>query len=276
MSDFSSKQRTGWRERLHRIIYEANTPLGRLFDIALLVFIIASIVIVALDSVAEYHQRYGTFFLELEWIFTIIFTIEYLLRLLVLRRPLRFMVSPLGIIDLLSILPAYLSLMYPGAQTLLVLRAFRLLRIFRIFKLTRFMEEARTLRHTLRRSMRKIAIFMLVMVTITVILGSVMYLVEIDNPAFSSIPTSIYWATVTLTTVGYGDISPITPLGKFISTVMMLIGYGIIAVPTGIFASEMMSSRNKGGSSEVCLACGREGHDADAKFCKWCGAKLEP
>lgn len=274
MSDSLGEQRPGWRRRLHSIIYEANTPLGRLFDIALLVFIVASICIVALDSVQEYHQRYGAFFIELEWIFTIIFTIEFLLRLLVLRRPMRFVFSPLGLIDLLSILPAYLSLIYPGAQTLLVLRAFRLLRIFRIFKLTRFMDEARTLRYALRRSMRKIAIFMLTVSTITVILGSVMYLVEINNPAFSSIPTSIYWATVTLTTVGYGDISPITPLGKFISTIMMLIGYGIIAVPTGIFASEMLSKRHPGHSTDACPVCGREGHDSDAKFCKWCGAKL--
>lgn len=274
MSDSSKAPVMGWRKRLHNIIYEANTPLGRAFDIALLAFIVASIVIVALDSVPEYHQRHGTFFLEVEWIFTVIFTLEYLLRLMVLRRPMRFVFSALGIIDLLSILPAYLSLIYPGAQTLLVLRAFRLLRIFRIFKLTRFMDEARTLRRALRHSMRKIAIFMLTVATITVILGSVMYLVEIDNPAFSSIPTSIYWATVTLTTVGYGDISPITPLGKFISTIMMLIGYGIIAVPTGIFASEMMSKRYPEQSTEACPACGREGHDANAKFCKWCGAKL--
>ncbi len=248
--------------------------MGRFFDIALLVCIVINIVIVALDSVPEQHQRYGRFFIEVEWIFTIIFTIEYLLRLLALRRPLRFVFSPLGIIDLLSILPAYLSLLYPGAQTLLVLRAFRLLRIFRIFKLTRFMDEARTLRHALRRSMRKVAIFMLTVATIIVILGSVMYLVEVDNPGFSSIPTSIYWATVTITTVGYGDISPITPLGKFISTIMMLIGYGIIAVPTGIFASEMLANQNRGLSTEVCPSCGREGHDRNAVYCKWCGARL--
>lgn len=274
MGELSGSKKTPWRRKLHTIIYEANTPAGRLFDIALLAFIVISIIIVALDSVPEQHARHGRFFIELEWVFTIIFTIEYVLRLLALRRPLRFVLSPLGLIDLLSILPAYLSLMYPGAQTLLVLRAFRLLRIFRIFKLTRFVDEARTLRIALRSSLRKIAIFMLTVATITVILGSVMYLVETDNPGFSSIPTSIYWATVTITTVGYGDISPITPLGKFISTIMMLIGYGIIAVPTGIFASEMLARHGKGQSTEVCPACGREGHDLNAVYCKWCGARL--
>jgi voltage-gated potassium channel len=264
-----------WRERLHGVIYETNTGAGRIFDVSLLLFTITSTLVVVMDSVPEYHQRFGSLFFLLEWIFTIIFTLEYLLRLLVIRRPVRFVFSPLGIIDLLTILPSYLSILVPGAQSLLVLRALRLLRIFRIFKLTHFIDEAQFLTRAIRRSMRKIAIFMLAVVTITIVLGSVMYLVEGERAGFTSIPTSIYWAVVTITTVGYGDIAPLTPLGKFIASVMMLIGYGIIAVPTGILTTEIGNIvRITGQSTEACPACGREGHDADAGYCKWCGSAL--
>jgi voltage-gated potassium channel len=264
-----------WRNRLHDVIYETNTRAGRVFDVSLLLFTVTSTLVVVLDSVPEYHQRFGRSFLQLEWIFTFIFTIEYILRLLVIRRPIRFILSPLGIIDLLAILPSYLSIVVPGAQSLLVLRALRLLRIFRIFKLTHFIDEAQFLTQAIRRSLRKIAIFMLTVVTITIILGSIMYLVEGEAAGFTSIPTSIYWAVVTITTVGYGDIAPLTALGKFIASVMMLIGYGIIAVPTGILTSEISNIvRTKGQSTEVCPSCGREGHDSDARYCKWCGSKL--
>lgn len=274
LSSPTAAKTTGWRSRLHDVIYESNTAAGKAFDISLLLAILISILVVVLDSVPQYHTRYGTFFLRMEWAFTVIFTVEYLLRLLAIRRPLRFVFSPLGLIDLMSILPSYLSVLYPGAQSLLVLRALRLLRIFRIFKLTHYIDEAQFLTSAIRRSTRKIAIFMLVVLTLTIILGSVMYLVEGEKAGFTSIPTSIYWAVVTITTVGYGDIAPLTPLGKFIASVMMLIGYGIIAVPTGILTSEMNRPDEKGKSGETCPACGREGHDEDAQHCKWCGANL--
>lgn len=265
-----------WRSRLHDVIYESNTPAGKAFDVALLILILLSIAVVILDSVPKHHARHGELFLALEWAFTVIFTLEYLLRLIAVRRPMRFVMSPLGLVDLLSILPSYLSVFVPGAQSLLVLRALRLLRIFRIFKLAHFLTEAEFLTAAIRGSVRKIAIFMLAVVALTIILGSVMYLVEGAEAGFTSIPESIYWAVVTITTVGYGDIAPVTALGKFIASAMMLIGYGIIAVPTGILTSElaMEARRKKPESAEACKACGREGHDADAKHCKWCGARL--
>jgi voltage-gated potassium channel len=268
-----------WRSQIHEIIYETNTPAGKAFDIALLFFILASLFIVALDSIPEIHARHGALFLALEWALTVIFTLEYILRLLVIRKPLRFMLSPLGIIDLMAILPSYLSVFVPGAQSLMVLRVLRLLRVFRIFKLSHFIDEAQFLTTALRGALRKISIFMFAVITITIILGSVMYLVEGAAAGFTSIPTSIYWAVVTITTVGYGDIAPLTALGKFISSLMMLIGYGIIAVPTGIISSEIVARQReqrklKEQSGEVCPACGREGHDANATYCKWCGAAL--
>jgi voltage-gated potassium channel len=264
-----------WRHRLHDVIYESNTPAGKAFDISLLIFILASIVVVMLDSVPAYHREHGELFKALEWAFTVIFTLEYLLRLISVERPLRFVISPLGLVDLLSILPSYLSTFIPGAHSLLVLRALRLLRIFRIFKLTHFLSEAQFLTAAIRGSARKIAIFMLAVVALTVILGSIMYLVENGENGFASIPESIYWAVVTITTVGYGDISPVTPLGRLIASVMMLIGYGIIAVPTGILTSEIAAeARKKKHSTEACPACGRHGHDTDARHCKWCGAGL--
>ncbi len=268
-----------WRSRLHEIIYETNTPAGKAFDVALLFFIVASLVIVAMDSVPETHAKHGLLFYRLEWALTIVFTLEYILRLLVIRKPMRFVRSPLGLIDLLAILPSYLSFFIPGAQSLLVLRVMRLLRVFRIFKLSHYMKEAQFLTEALRGSLRKIAIFMFTVVTITIILGSVMYLVEGAEAGFTSIPTSIYWAVVTITTVGYGDIAPLTALGKLISSLMMLIGYGIIAVPTGIISSEIVARQRaqqkvaeQGG--EVCPSCGKEGHDRNAIFCKWCGSRL--
>jgi voltage-gated potassium channel len=263
-----------WRKRLHDVIYENNTPAGKAFDVALLVCIILSIIVVMLDSVPALNRRFKEGFFYLEWGFTILFTIEYLLRLLSVRRPMLYAASFLGIIDLAAIIPSYLSIFYAGAQTLLVVRSLRLLRIFRIFKLTHFLTEMRFMGSALQASMKKIAVFMLVVLALVIILGSVMYLVEGPDNGFSSIPESIYWAVVTLTTVGYGDISPVTPLGRFIATLAMLIGYGIIAVPTGIVTSEMMGIKGKGEHQDTCPQCGREGHDKDATFCKWCGGKL--
>jgi len=264
-----------WQQKLHQTIYESNTPAGKTFDIALLILIISSIMVVILDSVDDYHARYGNTFILLEWIFTALFTVEYFLRLISIKQPLRYIFSFLGIIDLLAIIPSYLSIFLPGAQSLLVLRGLRLIRIFRIFKLTHFLTEMEFLKSSLSTSVKKISIFMLVVLSLVIILGSIMYLIEGGKNGFNSIPDSIYWAIVTITTVGYGDISPVTPFGKFIASIMMFIGYGIIAVPTGIITTEMtLALRNKKHGHETCPGCGKEGHDRDAKFCKYCGTEL--
>lgn len=269
------KEHKGWQARLHEVIYESNTAAGKAFDVSLLLLIFSSILVVMLDSVARWRSLYGHAFYVLEWTFTILFTIEYILRLISIRQPLRYVFSFLGLIDLLAIIPSYLSVFFVGAQSLLVLRVLRLIRIFRIFKLTHFISEMRFLGAAISGSMRKISIFMMVVLFLVVILGSVMYLIEGGDNGFTSIPDSIYWAIVTITTVGYGDISPVTPLGKFIASIIMLIGYGIIAVPTGIITTEMaLAAKKNEQQHEVCRNCGREGHDKDALFCKYCGRKL--
>ncbi|HMJ46180.1 MAG TPA: ion transporter [Ferruginibacter sp.] len=264
-----------WRPRLHEIIYESATLAGKIFDIILLCFIISSIAIVILDSNREWHASYGHLFYILEWVFTFLFTIEYILRLICIKKPLRYVFSFLGLIDLLAILPSYLSFLFAGAQSLLVLRALRLLRIFRIFKLSHFLSEMHFLGVAIKGSLRKISIFMLIVLTLVIIMGSVMYMVEGGRNGFNSIADSIYWAIVTITTVGYGDISPVTPLGKFVASVIMLMGYAIIAVPTGIVTTEMaLAMRKKEQQQEACPNCGREGHDTNARYCKFCGEKL--
>src|SRR5215204_469260 len=217
-----------WRRRLHQTIYESNTTAGKVFDVALLLLIVASIVVVMLDSIKSFNQSYGHLFDVLEWTFTILFTIEYLLRLVSIKRPVLYISSFLGVIDLMAIIPSYLSIFFAGAQSLLVFRALRLLRVFRIFKLTHFLTEMQFLKTAINSSLKKISIFMLVVLSLVIILGSVMYLVESGSNGFNSIPDSIYWAIVTITTVGYGDISPVTALGKFIASIMMFIGYGIM------------------------------------------------
>lgn len=276
MNNETEKQdQLDWRRKLHEIIFEANTRNGKIFDVLLLIFIVLSILAVMLDSVVELHLKYGALFFVLEWLFTIIFTIEYFLRIISLRKPIHYVFSFLGIIDLLAIIPMYLSLLLVGAQSLLVLRALRLLRIFRIFKLSHFVSEMNFLSIAIKKSLKKISIFMLVVLTLVTIVGSLMYLIESDSNGFSSIPNSIYWAIVTITTVGYGDMAPVTPLGKILSSFIMLLGYGIIAVPTGIITSEMaVALRSKTVSGEVCPSCGKEGHEKDAKFCKFCSSEL--
>lgn len=266
--------KTPWQQRLHNIVYENNTAAGKAFDIALLVLIFTSILVVMLDSIEKWHRQYGHVFIALEWIFTGLFTIEYILRLICIKKPLRYVVSFLGTIDLLAIIPSYLSVFFAGASSLLVFRSLRLLRVFRIFKLTHFITEMQFLGTALKASLKKISIFMCIVLMLVIIFGSVMYLVEGRRNGFTSIPQSIYWAIVTITTVGYGDISPVTPLGKFIAGIIMLMGYGIIAVPTGIVTREMISAAKKDPHTEACPACGRESHDADAKYCKYCGARL--
>ncbi len=264
-----------WQARLHDIIYESNTIAGKAFDVILLILIVVSIAIVMADSMDRWHRVYGSLFTTLEWIFTFLFTIEYILRLISIKKPLSYVFSFLGTIDMLAIIPSYLSIFFIGAQSLLVFRALRLLRIFRIFKLTHFLSEMKFLGVAIKGSLIKISIFMLVVLTLVIILGSVMYLVEKGENGFSSIPDSIYWAIVTITTVGYGDISPATPTGKFVASIIMLMGYGIIAVPTGIVTTEMaLAVRKKEQKNEVCPRCGKEGHDIDAKFCKNCGELL--
>ena len=264
-----------WRFRLHEIIYESNTRAGKAFDVGLLIAIFTSIIVVMLDSVESLHQRCGSLFNYLEWAYSILFTIEYILRLISIKRPISYVISPLGIIDLIALIPSYLSIFFVGAQSLLVFRALRLLRVFRIFKLSRFLTEIDFLTIAIKGSLRKISIFLLTVLALTVILGSIMYLVEKRENGFTNIPESIYWAIVTITTVGYGDISPVTPMGKLLASVVMLIGYAIIAVPTGILTHDLaMAAKRRKELPESCPNCGREGHDSDATFCKFCGSAL--
>lgn len=265
---------TPWRHRLHEVIFEADTALGRWFDLVLLLAILASVGVVLAESVPELRAEHGPLFRNLEWGFTALFTAEYLLRLVSVRRPLRWARSFFGVIDLIAVLPTYLALVLPGAQTLLVLRALRLLRVFRILKLAAFLVEMSALREAMVASRRKILVFLGTVLVLVLILGSLIYLVEGEENGFRSIPTSIYWAIVTLTTVGYGDLAPQTPLGQVVASVVMLLGYAIIAVPTGIVTSEMLARRPGPVSTQCCPACGLDGHDADARHCKFCGAEL--
>ena len=265
----------GLRARLHEVIFEADTPAGRAFDLLLLLAITASVIVVMLESVAAIRLRVGPTLRALEWGFTVLFTVEYLLRLASVHRPLRYAVSAFGIIDLLAILPTYLSVLLPGAQSLLVVRLLRLLRIFRVLKLAEYIRESHTLVQAMRASRRKIEVFLLAVVTIVVIVGSLMYLVEGEQHGFTSIPVSIYWAVVTLTTVGYGDLAPATPLGQGLSILLMLTGYGIIAVPTGIVTAELTRAAAAAPvSAQACPSCGLGAHEHDAVYCRRCGAKL--
>jgi voltage-gated potassium channel len=269
-----STQPSSFRSRLHEIIFEADTPAGKAFGVALLILIILSVIAVMLESTSTIAARYGTWLRAFEWVVTILFTIEYLLRLYSAGNPLRYARSFFGIVDLLAILPSYLSIFIPGAQSLLVIRALRLLRVFRVLKLAHFVGEASELRAALRASARKIIVFIGAVLTIVVIVGSMMYLIEGEANGFTSIPVSIYWAIVTMTTVGYGDIAPQTPLGKILASVIMIMGYGIIAVPTGIVSVELAGVTRKKITTQACPQCGAEGHDTDAVHCKYCGETL--
>ena len=264
----------GWRRRLHEIVFEADTPAGRGFDLSLLACILASVLVVVLESVPSLRRAYGPQLRMAEWVFTGLFTVEYALRLIAVRRPGRYARSFYGLIDLVALLPTYLSLFFPGAQALLVVRALRLLRVFRILKLAHFLHEAHALRLALRASLRKITVFLATVLILVVIIGALMYLIEGEEHGFTSIPQSIYWAVVTLTTVGYGDLAPATVLGKILASVVMILGYGILAVPTGIVTVEISRTRAGAISGQACPHCGAEGHDHDARFCKYCGARL--
>lgn len=270
---------TGWRKRWFDIIHLRDSRPSRSFDLLLVYAIVASIAVVTLDSVQHIHQAWSGWFYLVEWAFTVLFTAEYVLRLLVVRRPLRYALSIWGIIDLLSILPTYLSLFIPGAQSLLVVRALRILRVFRILKLTRYIEESGLLLLALWRSRRKILLFLSMVVTIAIIAGSLMYVVEGPRHGFSNIPASMYWAVVTMATVGFGDIVPHTTLGRFITSVLILIGYSIIAVPTGIYTAELANNmreveRHRYRDNRGCPVCGKEGHEPAARFCNRCGQPL--
>lgn len=268
---------TKWRAKIHEVIYGTHTPAGKLFDIILLIAILYSIIIVMLESVQSFDNKYHTFFNISEWTVTILFTIEYILRIVSVKKPKRYILSFYGIVDLLSMLPKYLSYIIMDSQFLSVFRALRLLRIFRILKLIRFVGESNNLIRALRSSRSKILIFVFFVFIISIILGTVMYLIEGPDNGFKSIPQSIYWCIVTLTTVGFGDITPQTPIGQMLATVIMIIGYGIIAVPTGIITAEYSISKNKepNSSNSSCKNCGSDIIFSDANYCRKCGHGLK-
>ena len=271
------KKEHTWQSRLHEIIYEADTPEGKLFDIILLILILGSIVLVMLESVTSFAAKHGDFLNYAEWVVTVLFTIEYILRIICIKKPAQYIFSFYGIVDFLSTIPKYLSLLFVGTHALVALRALRLLRIFRVLKLARFIGESNKLMKSLKASRPKIAVFLFAVFILSIILGTIMYLVEGDSESgFTSIPRSVYWAIVTLTTVGYGDIAPVTPFGQFIAALIMIMGYGIIAVPTGIVTAEYTKKELEeiDINSQVCLHCLASGHPDEAKFCYNCGASL--
>ncbi|RDY61332.1 ion transporter [Flagellimonas nanhaiensis] len=276
------KVQTGWKKKIHEIIYEADTPSGKVFDIMLFVLIVISVILVMLESIEEVDQNYHQTLLTLEWVVTIFFTLEYIARLVSIKKPWKYALSFYGIIDFVSTIPLYLSYILAGSQVLLAVRAFRLLRIFRILKLVKFIGEASQLQAAMRASRTKIAVFIYVVLILSVILGTLMYLIESDEAGFTSIPRSIYWTIVTLTTVGYGDIAPQTDLGQFFATIIMILGYGIIAVPTGIVTVEFSKqNREKNNQHDIvhlntqaCTNCSAEGHRDDASHCYNCGHPL--
>ena len=273
MSRDGTPARPRWRARLHEVIFESDTRAGRAFDVALLIAIVVSVLAVMLESVAEIRDDYGQALRALEWAVTVAFTVEYVLRLVSVDHPWRYAVSFFGLVDLFAIAPAYVALIVPGAHSLLVIRVVRLLRVFRILKLGHFLGEAQVLTTALRASRRKITVFLGAIAAIVVIVGTLMYVVEGEPNGFTSIPLSMYWTVVTLTTVGYGDIAPQTSLGRLLAALLMILGYGIIAVPTGIVSVELAHA-GRAVSRQSCPTCSAEGHDADAVHCKYCGGRL--
>ena len=279
MTTADAEKASDWRDRLRVIIFEADTPAGKAFDVCLLIAIMVSVLAVMLDSVESIRAAYGYELDVIEWIFTALFTVEYILRLACVPFPSQYARSFFGVVDLLAILPTYLSLLFPGTEMLLVIRGLRLLRIFRVFKLGRFLGEASILRKALADSRHKITVFLGTVTILVTLLGTAMYLIEGPEHGFTSIPTAVYWAVVTMTTVGYGDIAPQTVPGKALAAMVMILGYSIIAVPTGIVTAEIVetaaASRGKV-TTRCCPHCMAEGHDADADYCKACGGELEP
>ncbi len=283
----NTKKQSHWKEKLHEIIYEADTPAGKIFDIVLLLLIVASIILVMLESVTSFAEKHYDFLNISEWVITILFSIEYIARIIVVNQPKKYIFSFYGIVDFLSTIPKYLSFFILNSHSLVALRALRLMRVFRILKLARFVGESNNLMKALRASRAKIAVFVFFVLIICVILGAVMYIVESgQDSGFTSIPRSVYWAIVTLTTVGYGDIAPATALGQFISSIIMIIGYGVIAIPTGIVSVEYSKNYSDKENLEeqpiqkirlntqICSNCHHRTHDDDANFCKICGNNL--
>jgi voltage-gated potassium channel len=262
------------RAWLHEVIFEADTPAGKAFDVALLMLILTSVAVVAVESVESMREGVGPTLLLAEWVLTGLFTIEYVLRLSCVDRPAAYARSFFGIVDLLAILPTYVSVLVPGAQSLIVIRVLRLLRVFRVLKLVRYLTEEIALVQALRASARKIVVFVFGVLSICLIAGTLMYLLEGKEAGFTSIPRGFYWAVVTLTTVGYGDIAPRTVAGQSLAVLLMIAGYGVIAVPTGIVGVEVARATLRAPSTQACRHCLREGHDADATFCKFCGVAL--
>ncbi len=266
-----------WRHRVHEIIYEADTPMGKLFDIVLLILILLSVVIVMLESVSSIDMQYHQLFYVIEWIITIFFTIEYIARISTVKNPKSYIFSFYGIIDLLSTIPLYLSFILVGSNYLLTVRAMRLLRVFRILKIARYVGEGNKLRKALVESRAKIFIFIFAVLIIAVIAGTLMYLIEGEASGFSNIPISVYWCIVTLTTVGFGDITPLTPAGQFLASLIMILGYGVIAVPTGIVSAQYARKDPENlihVNTQACRNCGEPKHRDDAKFCHKCGEEL--
>lgn len=262
-----------WQEKLHEVIYEADTKNGKLFDIILLWAILASIILVMLESVKGYDAKYHTFFNVSEWVITVLFTIEYIARIISVKKPKDYIFSFYGVIDLLSTIPKYLSLIFIGAHALVALRALRLLRVFRILKLVRFVGATNSLSKALKASRYAIFVFISAVLIICIIIGTVMYLIEGDESGFTSIPRGIYWAIVTLTTVGYGDIAPQTAFGQLIASMVMILGYGVIAIPTGIVTAEFTKQKNRK-KTVICPSCSSKKHSKKAKFCFKCGEEL--
>lgn len=264
-----------WRLKAYEVIFEADTPAGKAFDVLLIAAILVSVVVVMLDSVEEIAATYRVPFRRAEWFFTALFTVEYVLRLFAVRRPSSYALSFFGVVDLLAVLPTYLSLLIPGGQYLIVIRILRVLRVFRVLKLAHYMGEAHVLIQALRQSRFKITVFLFTVMTVVVVVGALLYLIEGAEAGFTSIPRSVYWAIVTLTTVGYGDIAPLTPVGQTLAAMVMILGYAIIAVPTGIITVELSQASRGKPPEMVCSGCGSRGHDTDARHCKQCGRKLE-
>lgn len=263
-----------WKKELYQIIFEADTRAGRFFDIGLLIIIVLSTIVIIVESVPDL-AKYTHFFDTLEWIFTILFTIEYILRVVVVKEKRHYIFSFLGIVDLLSILPIYLSLIFSGAQVFIVIRIIRLIRIFRILKLAQFIGAGNTLRSAIIASRYKIGVFLLTVIMSVIVSGTLMYLIEGAEHGFTSIPVGLYWAISTMTTVSYGDITPSTGIGRTLASLIMILGYGILAVPTGIVSAEMLELKSKEKlTTQRCPHCLKEGHDHDALFCKYCGTKL--
>ena len=264
-----------WKHRLHEIVYEADTQAGRRFDLILLILILLSVVLVMLESITEIHVKYKSELDIMEWIITGLFSAEYITRLIAIKKPLSYVFSFYGIIDLLSTIPKYISLIMSGTDSLIALRALRLLRVFRILKITRFIGESNFLVKALYASRAKISVFLFAVFILCIIFGTLMYLIEGEINGFTSIPRSIYWAIVTMTTVGYGDIAPQTPLGQLLASLIMIMGYGIIAVPTGIVSSEMThQTKDVDTNTQACLQCNTETHKDGAVFCHQCGTTL--